>query len=224
MNVSIYILQGAKKSLIQWLREQGISDENVLQAFDKIERHKFIEDTILWDRAYENTPLPIGCNQTISQPITVAFQSQLLQIQKDDKVLEIGTGSGFQAAILSAMGAKVFTIERQIELFRKTRSLLTKNMQIPDIKFFYGDGFEGLPAKAPFDKIIVTCGAPSIPAKLLNQLKINGIMVIPVGENTQEMKRITKISEDQYRDESFGEFKFVPMLQNMVKYNQNGII
>ncbi len=224
MNVSIYILQGAKKSLIQWLREQGISDENVLQAFDKIERHKFIEDTILWDRAYENTPLPIGCNQTISQPITVAFQSQLLQIQKDDKVLEIGTGSGFQAAILSAMGAKVFTIERQIELFRKTRSLLTKNMQIPDIKFFYGDGFEGLPAKAPFDKIIVTCGAPNIPAKLLNQLKINGIMVIPVGENTQEMKRITKISEDQYRDESFGEFKFVPMLQNMVKYNQNGII
>lgn len=224
MNVSIYILQGAKKSLIQWLREQGISDENVLQAFDKIERHKFIEDTILWDRAYENTPLPIGCNQTISQPITVAFQSQLLQIQKDDKVLEIGTGSGFQAAILSAMGAKVFTIERQIELFRKTRSLLTKNMQIPDIKFFYGDGFEGLPAKAPFDKIIVTCGAPNIPAKLLNQLKINGIMVIPVGENTQEMKRITKISEDQYREESFGEFKFVPMLQNMVKYNQNGII
>ena len=224
MNVSIYILQGAKKSLIQWLREQGISDENVLQAFDKIERHKFIEDTILWDRAYENTPLPIGCNQTISQPITVAFQSQLLQIQKDDKVLEIGTGSGFQAAILSAMGAKVFTIERQIELFRKTRSLLTKTLQIPDIKFFYGDGFEGLPAKAPFDKIIVTCGAPNIPAKLLNQLKINGIMVIPVGENTQEMKRIIKISEDQYRDESFGEFKFVPMLQNMVKYNQNGII
>lgn len=224
MNVSIYILQGAKKSLIQWLREQGISDENVLQAFDKIERHKFIEDTILWDRAYENTPLPIGCNQTISQPITVAFQSQLLQIQKDDKVLEIGTGSGFQAAILSAMGAKVFTIERQIELFRKTRSLLTKKMQIPDIKFFYGDGFEGLPAKAPFDKIIVTCGAPNIPAKLLNQLKINGIMVIPVGENTQEMKRITKVSEDQYKDESFGEFRFVPMLQNLVKYNQNGII
>ncbi len=224
MNVSIYILQGAKKSLIHWLHEQGISDENVLQAFDKIERHKFIEDTILWDRAYENTPLPIGCNQTISQPITVAFQSQLLQIQKDDKVLEIGTGSGFQAAILSAMGAKVFTIERQIELFRKTRSLLTKEMQIPDIKFFYGDGFEGLPAKAPFDKIIVTCGAPNIPAKLLNQLKINGIMVIPVGENTQEMKRITKVSEDQYKDESFGEFRFVPMLQNMVKYNQNGII
>lgn len=224
MNVSIYILQGAKKSLIHWLHEQGISDENVLQAFDKIERHKFIEDTILWDRAYENTPLPIGCNQTISQPITVAFQSQLLQIQKDDKVLEIGTGSGFQAAILSAMGANVFTIERQIELFRKTRSLLTKKMQIPDIKFFYGDGFEGLPAKAPFDKIIVTCGAPNIPAKLLNQLKINGIMVIPVGENTQEMKRITKVSEDQYKDESFGEFRFVPMLQNMVKYNQNGII
>ena len=224
MNVSIYILQGAKKSLIHWLHEQGISDENVLQAFDKIERHKFIEDTILWDRAYENTPLPIGCNQTISQPITVAFQSQLLQIQKDDKVLELGTGSGFQAAILSAMGAKVFTIERQIELFRKTRSLLTKKMQIPDIKFFYGDGFEGLPAKAPFDKIIVTCGAPNIPAKLLNQLKINGIMVIPVGENTQEMKRITKVSEDQYKDESFGEFRFVPMLQNMVKYNQNGII
>ena len=224
MNVSIYILQGAKKSLIHWLREQGISDENVLQAFDKIERHKFIEDTILWDRAYENTPLPIGCNQTISQPITVAFQSQLLQVQKDDKILEIGTGSGFQAAILSAMGAKVFTIERQIELFRKTRSLLTKTMQIPNIQFFYGDGFEGLPAKAPFDKIIVTCGAPNIPAKLLNQLKINGIMVIPVGENTQEMKRITKISEDQYQSESFGEFKFVPMLQNMVKYNQNGII
>lgn len=217
MGVSDYILQGAKKSLIDWLRQQGITDERILQAFNIVERHKFIENTILWNRAYENTPLPIACDQTISQPLTVAFQTQLLQVNESDKILEIGTGSGFQAAILAALGAKVFSIERQIELFRKARILLNNTLKFKNINLAYGDGFEGLPGKAPFDKIIVTCGAPNVPLELFKQLKINGLMVIPVGDNVQEMKRITKLTDTEYREESFGEFKFVPMLQNIVK-------
>ena len=211
------MLQGKKKALVNWLRTQGIDDENVLNAFNIVDRHRFIENSLFWHNAYENCPVPIACGQTMSQPITVAFQSQLLNIRKRDKVLEIGTGSGFQAAILAAMGAQVYSIERQIELFRKTRILLKNTLNITNINLFYGDGFKGLPDEAPFDRIIVTCGAPEVPVSLLTQLKLGGIIVIPVGDGVQEMKRITKVSEEEYQQESFGEFKFVPMLKSMVK-------
>ena len=215
-----FVLQGKKTALVNWLRTQGIDDENVLNAFNVVERHQFIENSLFWHNAYENCPVPIACGQTMSQPITVAFQSQLLNIKKKDKVLEIGTGSGFQAAILAAMGAQVYSIERQIELFRKTRILLKNKLNITNVNLFYGDGFKGLPDEAPFDKIIVTCGAPEIPTSLLSQLKTGGVIVIPVGDGVQEMKRITKVSDDEYQQESFGEFKFVPMLQSMVKGNR----
>lgn len=213
------MLQGKKIALVNWLRTQGIDDENVLKAFGIVDRHRFIENTLFWHNAYENTPVPIACGQTMSQPLTVAFQSQLLNIQKKDKVLEIGTGSGYQAAILAAMGVSVYSIERQIELFRKTRILLKNTLGITNINLYYGDGFKGLPEEAPFDKIIVTCGAPEVPTSLLTQLKLGGIIVIPVGDGVQEMKRITKVSDDEYHQESFGEFKFVPMLESMVKGN-----
>ena len=205
-----YLLKGAKQKLISELREKRI-DNNVLVAFEKVDRHRFIE-SFMWDKAYLDMALPIKNNQTISQPFTVAFQTQLLQIQKGDKVLEIGTGSGYQAAILSAMGAKVYTIERQGGLFKDTKKLL----EVIDRKIFtfFGDGFNGIPKYAPYDKIIVTCGAPNIPLSLINQLKINGLMVIPVGEDTQKMIRITKTSESDYTKETFGDFIFVPMLKN----------
>jgi protein-L-isoaspartate(D-aspartate) O-methyltransferase len=207
-----YIHKGARQRLIFELREKGITDENVLAAFDKVERHKFIE-SFMWDKAYCDRPLPIKFNQTISQPYTVAFQSQLLRIQKGDKVLEIGTGSGYQAAILSAMGATVYSIERQVGLYKETSKLLE------DIDYkiftFFGDGFNGIPKFAPYDKIIVTCGAPEIPLSLINQLKINGLMVIPVGKNTQKMIRVTKTEEDAFKEEEFGNFIFVPMLRDI---------
>lgn len=215
-----FVLQGKKIALVNWLRTQGIDDENVLKAFGIVDRHRFIENTLFWHNAYENTPVPIACGQTMSQPLTVAFQSQLLKIQKKDKVLEIGTGSGYQATILAAMGVSVYSIERQIELFRKTRILLKNTLGITNINLYYGDGFKGLPEEAPFDKIIVTCGAPEVPTSLLTQLKLGGIIVIPVGDGVQEMKRITKVSDDEYHQESFGEFKFVPMLESMVKGNR----
>ena len=206
-----YILKGAKQKLIATLREKGITDQNVLAAFDKVERHKFVE-SFMESKAYLDIALKINCEQTISQPFTVAFQTQLLQIQKGDKVLEIGTGSGFQAAILSAVGAKVYTIERQEGLYKETRRLLDEI----DYKIltFFGDGFNGIPQYAPYDKIMVTCGAPDIPSSLINQLKINGLMVIPVGENTQKMIRITKTGETSFTKEEFGDFVFVPMLKN----------
>ncbi|MCL1850473.1 MAG: protein-L-isoaspartate(D-aspartate) O-methyltransferase [Bacteroidetes bacterium] len=206
-----YLLKGAKQKLISTLREKGISDENVIAAFEKVDRHKFIE-SFMWDKAYLDIALKIKYDQTISQPFTVAFQTQLLQIQKGDKVLEIGTGSGFQAAILSAMGAKVYTIERQEGLYNETLKLLEEIDH--KIFAFFGDGFEGIPRYAPYDKIIVTCGAPNIPLSLINQLKINGLMVIPVGENSQKMLRITKTGEKEYTEEEFGDFIFVPMLKD----------
>ena len=205
-----YLLKGAKQKLIVELREKGITDKNVLAAFEKVDRHKFIE-SFMWDKAYEDRALKIKCDQTISQPFTVAFQSQLLEIEKGDKVLEIGTGSGFQAAILSAMGAKVYTIERHEELFKETRKLLEEIDH--KIFTFFGDGFNGIPQYAPYDKIIVTCGAPNVPESLINQLKTNGLMVIPVGEGTQKMIRIKK-SPNSFTKEEFGDFIFVPMLKN----------
>jgi len=206
-----YLLKGAKQKLISILREKGITDINVLAAFEKVDRHKFIE-SFMEDKAYLDIALKIKCNQTISQPFTVAFQTQLLEIQKGDKVLEIGTGSGFQAAILSAVGAKVYTIERQEGLFKDTRKLLEEIDH--KIFTFFGDGFNGIPQYAPYDKIIVTCGAPDVPRSLINQLKINGLMVIPVGEDMQKMIRITKTGESSSTKEEFGNFVFVPMLKN----------
>ncbi len=208
-----YLLLGAKKRLIDELRQKGITDENVLNAFDKVERHRFVE-SFLWDRAYENTALKLVNGQTISHPYTVAFQSQLLKVQQGDKVLEIGTGSGFQAAILSEMGGRVFSVERQQQLYVKAKQLLEK---LDDrIAVFYGDGFQGYPRFAPYSKIIVTCGAPEVPPALLEQLMIGGIMVIPVGDASHTMKRITKIDDDQYEEETFGDFLFVPMLKERV--------
>ena len=208
-----YMLLGAKKKLINTLREKGISDERVLAAFDKVDRHLFL-DSFLWDKAYEDAALPIYCDQTISQPSTVAFQTMLLQVKLGEKVLEIGTGSGFQAAILGAMGARVFTVERHLELFSKAKNLLGKINDRIILRF--GDGFQGFEKYAPYDKIIVTCGAPEIPDALLRQLKPGGIMVIPVGTEGQVMKRITKIDEDNYKEEEFGNFNFVPMLEAKV--------
>jgi protein-L-isoaspartate(D-aspartate) O-methyltransferase len=209
-----YLLKGAKQRLISDLRKKVITDENVLVAFEEVEREKFIE-SIIWDKAYLDIPLKIKCEQTISQPYTVAFQTQLLQIQKGDKVLEIGTGSGYQAAILSAMGAKVYTIERHEELYRETSKLL-ENIDYKIFTFF-GDGFKGVPKFAPYDKIIVTCGAPDIPLSLINQLKIGGLMVIPVGKNSQKMIRVAKVNEHDYYKEEFGDFLFVPMLKDTSK-------
>jgi protein-L-isoaspartate(D-aspartate) O-methyltransferase len=207
-----YIHKGAKQKLISELRYKGITDEDVLAAFDKVDRHKFIE-SFLWEKAYWDIPLNIKYGQTISQPFTVAFQTQLLKIQKGDKVLEIGTGSGFQAAIISAMGAKVYTIERQEGLYKETLKLLEELDH--KIFTFFGDGFNGIPKYAPYDKIIVTCGAPNIPLSLINQLKINGLMVIPVGAGTQQMIRVTKTGEQDFQEEVFGNFIFVPMLKDM---------
>ena len=215
-----YMLLGAKKKLINTLREKGINDEQVLAAFDKVDRHLFI-DSFLWPKAYEDTALHIYCDQTISQPSTVAFQTMLLQLKPGEKVLEIGTGSGFQAAILGAMGACVFTVERHLELFSKAKDLLSKINDRIILRF--GDGFQGFEKYAPYDKVIVTCGAPEIPEALLRQLKPGGIMVIPVGTEGQVMKRITKIDDNNYQEEEFGNFNFVPMLEARVVNRDNEI-
>lgn len=213
-----YLLLGQKKRMIEGLREKGITDENVLAAFDKMERHRFLE-SLLWPRAYEDEALKLTTDQTISKPSTVAFQSQLLDVKPGMKVLEIGTGSGFQAAILYAMGARVFTIERQIALFKRARPLL--DQLAPTVITYYGDGFLGYPQFAPYDRVIVTCGAPNVPQNLLDQLVTGGIMVIPVGVESQTMKRIVKISETEYEEEDFGNFLFVPMLKERVRTRQS---
>lgn len=212
---SDYVLLGAKKRMIESLREKGITDENVLAAFDKVDRHLFM-DSFLWNKAYEETALKLPMGQTISHPYTVAFQSQLLQVSKGLKVLEIGTGSGFQAAILSAMGARVFTIERQMMLYQKSSKLLEQLDN--SIYTVFGDGFHGIPRFAPYDRIIVTCGASEVPKSLLGQLADNGIMVIPVGEESQTMMRLTKTGDGAYEEETFGDFLFVPMLKSRVTF------
>jgi len=207
-----YLHKGLRKQLVQGLREKGIKDERVLAAIEAIPRHFFL-DPAFERQAYEDRAFPISAGQTISQPYTVACQTQLLEIEKFDKVLEIGTGSAYQACVLGEMGISLFTIERQKELYDRaaTFPLLKK---YPNIKRFYGDGFEGLPSYAPFDKILVTCGAPFVPPKLLDQLKPGGIMVIPVGEDkTQKMLRIFKDKDGHVHEEEMGDFAFVPMLQ-----------
>jgi protein-L-isoaspartate(D-aspartate) O-methyltransferase len=204
--------QGLRNLLAKQLEEKGIKDKNVLEAIKKIPRHLFLNSSFE-DFAYQDKAFPIGAGQTISQPYTVAFQSQLLQVKKDDKILEIGTGSGYQTAVLVAMGAKVFSVERQKELF-KTTSLLLPKMGIKPKHLSFGDGYKGLPQYAPFDSVIVTAGAPVIPQALMAQLKIGGRLVIPVGEQEQIMTMLIRKNETQFEKHEFGEFKFVPLLEN----------
>lgn len=204
--------QGLRNQLVKILAEKGIKDKNVLAAINKIPRHLFL-DSSFEDYAYQDKAFPIGAGQTISQPYTVAFQSELLQIKKDDKVLEIGTGSGYQTAVLFTMGAKVYSIERQNELFKQTSILLPK-LGIRPKHLSFGDGYKGLDNHAPFDSIIVTAGAPVIPKPLMAQLKIGGRLVIPVGEKNQIMTLLIRKNETQFEKHEVGDFKFVPLLEN----------
>jgi len=207
-----YRHKGLRKKLIDSIRDKGITDENVLEAMMNIPRHYFL-DTALEHIAYQDRAFPIGEGQTISQPYTVAYQSQLLEVKPYEKILEIGTGSAYQAIVLAEMGASVFTIERQKKLFELNKSFILKS-KYPGIKFFYGDGFEGLPTYAPFDKIIITAAAPFVPPKLIEQLKPGGKMVIPLDDNgVQKMMRITKNEDGTLDEETFSNFSFVPMLQ-----------
>ena len=209
--IDSYKHKGLRKQLINEIRRKGISDEGVLKAMEAIPRHFFFDSSFL-KFAYDDQPFPIGAGQTISQPYTVAFQTELLNVKKGDKVLEIGTGSGYQACILASMGGKVFTIERIKSLYVKAKALLP-DMQCNSIKIFYGDGYKGLPTYAPFDKIIVTAAAPLIPEALIEQLKIGGYLVIPVGgSGGQVMNRVIKTSGSNYETEGHGLFRFVPLL------------
>ena len=204
--------QGLRRKLVEIIRENGIKDEKVLSAVGKIPRHLFMDNAFI-HFAYEDKAFPIGAEQTISQPYTVAFQTELLDIKPYEKILEIGTGSGYQAAVLVALEASVFTIERQRELFQKTKDFLPKIGY--KCQFYYGDGYKGLPKFAPFDKIIVTCGAPEIPIELINQLKIGGKLVAPIGSgDIQEMQLLEKVTEKGDKVTTHGKFSFVPMLSN----------
>lgn len=205
--------KGLRQQMVDTLRANGISDEAVLKAMNEVPRHFFL-DSALDSHAYEDRALKIGCEQTISHPSTVAMQSQLLALQPGMKVLEIGTGSGYQTAVLCRLGAKVFTVERQKGLFDKTRTLL-RDLRY-NARCFLGDGYQGLAEVnyGPYDRIIVTCGAPEVPEALMAQLKVGGIMVIPLGDGEQEMLRITKEGEsrEEWKVEKFGTYSFVPML------------
>ncbi|TDE05486.1 protein-L-isoaspartate(D-aspartate) O-methyltransferase [Flavobacterium hiemivividum] len=204
--------QGLRNQLVSVLREKGITDVNVLDAIKKIPRHLFLNSSFE-DYAYQDKAFPIGAGQTISQPYTVAFQSQLLEIKKEHKVLEIGTGSGYQTAVLCLMGAKVFSVERQNELFKQTSTLLPK-LGIRPKHLSFGDGYKGLPGYAPFDSIIVTAGAPFIPQPLMAQLKVGGRLVIPLGDTVQIMTLLIRVNETQFEKHELGEFKFVPLLED----------
>lgn len=205
-----YRHKGLRRSLIKTLKEKGIQNPAVLDAIGKVPRHFFFEKAFI-DHAYQDKAFPIGEGQTISQPYTVAFQSELLELKPGDAVLEIGTGSGYQACILLEMGAKVFTIEYNKVLFDRTKDFLPKIGYRP--RFFWGDGSKGLPAFAPYDKIIVTAGAPVVPKALIEQLKEEGKLVIPVGDDrTQRMLRITKKEDNKLIKEEFDNFSFVPLL------------
>jgi protein-L-isoaspartate(D-aspartate) O-methyltransferase len=203
--------QGRRAQLMHEIREKGITDERVLKAMMQVPRHLFL-DSSFEDYAYQDKPFPIAANQTISQPYTVAFQTQSLEILPGDKVLEVGTGSGYQAAVLLEMGAKVYTIERQHELFVQTKKLLTKLGYRPRMSF--GDGYQGLPSFAPFQKIIVTAGAPYIPEELLAQLEVGGKMIIPVGDHEQDMILLHRVSETNFKRRNLGKFRFVPLVKN----------
>ena len=203
--------KGLRNKLASEVKSKGILDLRVLNAIESIPRHLFMDSSFI-DHAYQDKAFPIGAGQTISQPYTVAFQSELLNVKKGDKILEIGTGSGYQTAVLYELGAIVYSIERQKELFKKTSLFLPKIGYNPK-KLIFGDGYKGYVSDAPYDSILVTAGAPFIPKSLLNQLKISGKLVIPVGEKTQIMTLITRISEKKFKKIEFGEFKFVPLLK-----------
>ncbi|MBP6234894.1 MAG: protein-L-isoaspartate(D-aspartate) O-methyltransferase [Saprospiraceae bacterium] len=206
--------RGLRQQLVNELKSKGIKNELILSAFMDIPRHYFLEKTFA-DWAYKDVAFPIDADQTISQPYTVAMQTTLLDIKKGDKVLEIGTGSGFQACVLSHMGAKVYTIERQKKLFDKTEKFL-HDIGFGNIRTLYGDGYEGAPRFAPFDKILITAGASEIPEKLIEQLKPGGIMVIPLGQgDLQKMLRITKSEDGSLKKENFGNYRFVPFLKGV---------
>ncbi len=204
--------KGLRNQLVKSLQEKGITDNNVLEAIRKVPRHLFL-DSGFENFAYQDKPFPIGAGQTISQPYTVAFQTQLLEVKKDQKILEIGTGSGYQTAVLCVMGAKVYSIERQNELFKKTYLLLPK-LGIRPKHLSFGDGYKGLPNYAPFDSIIVTAGASTIPPALMSQLKIGGRLVIPVGDKEQIMTLLIRQSETRFEKHEFGTFRFVPLLED----------
>jgi protein-L-isoaspartate(D-aspartate) O-methyltransferase len=205
-----YREQGARKKLVEELRKKGIEDEDVLKAIGKVPRHFFFDETF-WNQAYRDIAFPIGEGQTISQPYTVAYQTQLLHIHKGDKVLEIGTGSGYQACVLVELGANVYTIERQEKLYERTKQILPHMGYKP--KFFLGDGSRGIAKHAPYDKIIVTAGAPTVPEELLKQLNIGGILVIPVGDQElQKMITVLKTGENDYERITLDTFRFVPLV------------
>jgi protein-L-isoaspartate(D-aspartate) O-methyltransferase len=206
-----YRHKGLRKKLVEVIKNKGITDEKVLAAIENIPRHFFL-DSAFDEVAYEDRAFPITSGQTISQPYTVAYQTQLLEIKPFLKVLEIGTGSAYQASVLAEMGAQVFTIERQKKIFEANKKF-SYIKKYPNIKYFYGDGYEGLPTYAPFDRVLITAAAPEIPQKLIAQLKTGGMMVIPVGSgNLQTMKRITKNEDGTLKEEAFDLFSFVPML------------
>ena len=204
--------EGLRNQLAKLLEDKGITDKKVLEAIKIIPRHLFL-DSSFEDFAYQDKAFPIAAGQTISQPYTVAYQTQLLQVKKDDKILEIGTGSGYQTAVLCLLGAKVYSVERQNELFKITSALLPK-LGIRPKHLSFGDGYKGLPNHAPFDSIIVTAGAPIIPKPLMAQLKIGGKLLIPLGENEQIMTMLIRKNETQFEKHEFGDFKFVPLLEN----------
>ena len=204
--------KGLRKILVESLKEKGIKSGSVLDMINKIPRHQFMDNAFI-QFAYQDKAFPIGSGQTISQPYTVAFQTELLDVKPYEKVLEVGTGSGYQAAVLVGLEANVYTIERQKELFQKTKDFLPKIGY--NCNFFYGDGYKGLEKFAPFDKILITCGAPQIPEDLIEQLNVGGRMVAPIGRgDVQEMYLIKKISDSEITTTTHGEFSFVPMLNN----------
>ena len=210
--VDSYKHKGLRKKLVEEIREKGIKDELILDAIENVPRHFFL-DSSFESFAYQDKPFPIGSGQTISQPYTVAYQTELLEIKKNDKVLEIGTGSGYQACVFLELGAKVYTIERHRSLYNKTKVLLEKIGYAP--KLFYGDGSKGLPAYSPFDKILVTAAAPEIPQVLLEQLSKGGILVVPVGKgDTQIMQKLVKNQDGTISEKSCGYFRFVPLLND----------
>ena len=205
--------QGQRKRLVDHLISRGIRSSNVIKSLLKVPRHLFI-DSDFESHAYIDKAFPIDSNQTISQPYTVAYQTSLLNLSETDKILEIGTGSGYQTAILMEISKNVYTIERQHKLYRRTKKLLSQLNYHPN-KIIYGDGYNGLEEMQPYDKILVTAGAEEIPKKLLIQLKIGGIMVIPIGKNVQEMIIVRRISQSKFEKENHGSFKFVPLLKDL---------
>lgn len=208
-----YRHKGLRKRLVEALRRRGLTDEAVLAAINAVPRHFFL-DKAFEEHAYEDKPFPIGNEQTISQPYTVAYMTALLEVKKGDRVLEVGTGSGYQAAILAALGARVFTVERQEALYLHAKDLLA-GLGFKSVRCFFRDGTKGLPEYAPYTAIIVTAGAPVVPDALKQQLAVGGVLVIPVGEDVQYMYRITRLSETEFKEEMLDAFRFVPFLEGV---------